>query len=203
MLSVPVGWTSFYAATIIPISGTRVEKYPPFFKRGYWNVQVPTMTSGQADETRQVFNGLQNALATKHAQKVRLAVHRLNLSTTRTTDEDGIIDSIIAMEALLSDGMQEMTHKVAIRVAGLYKISNRRRPEQAFVEMKRIYKFRSSIVHGSDDLDKYREIVRNGDKMSAVDAAVEHLRNAFAVLLKHPSLLDPKKIDSFLLTNSF
>ncbi len=32
---------------------------------------------------------------------------------------------------------------------------------------------------------------------------VEHLRNAFAVLINPPSLLDPKKIDSFLLTGTF
>jgi hypothetical protein len=42
----------------------------------------------------------------------------------RTTDEDGIIDAMIAMEALLSDGTQEMAHKVSMRLAGLYKIAD-------------------------------------------------------------------------------
>ena len=128
---------------------------------------------------------------------------RLNLSSMRTTDEDGVIDAMIAMESLLSDGTQEMTHKVAMRLAGLYKIADPPRAEQAFMEMKRIYTFRSKIVHGDADTDKYREIDRNGEKISAVTAAVEHLRNAFAVLIRHPTLLDPRRIDSFLLNDKF
>lgn len=87
-----------------------------------------------------------------------------------------------------------------MRLGGLYKVTDRSRAERAFVEMKRIYKLRSKIVHGDADLDKYREIDRDGVKISAIDAAVEHLRNTFAALIKQPGLLDPKKIDTFLLT---
>jgi hypothetical protein len=68
--------------------------------------------------------------------------------------------------------------------------------------MKRIYKFRSKIVHGASDLDKGREIERGEGKISVIDAALEHLRNAFAVLIQNPVLLEPKKIDEFLLTGS-
>jgi hypothetical protein len=128
-------------------------------------------------------------------------MHRLNLSALRTTDEDGVIDAMIAMEALLSDGTQEMTHKVAMRLAALYKMIDPARSEQVFREMKRIYTFRSKIVHGDADLDKYRRLERGGTPVPAVDAAVEHLRNAFTVLIKNQTLLDPAKIDSFLLTD--
>lgn len=130
-------------------------------------------------------------------------MNRLNLSATRTSDEDGIIDSMIALEALLSDGTQETTHKVAMRLGALYKISDRPRAVQAFTEIRRIYGFRSKVVHGSADLDKGREINRSEEKVTAIDAALEHLRNVFAVLIKNPTLLDPKKIDSFLLTDAF
>jgi hypothetical protein len=203
ILALPVGWASSYHADIIPISGPRVEKYPPVFNHGYWLNEVPTISPAEADVTKRIFNGLQQVFMAKDAQNVRLAMHRLNLSTMRTSDEDGIIDSIIALEALLSDGTQEMTHKVAMRLAALYKVFDRSRAEQAFAEMKRIYNFRSKIVHGSADLDKYRQIDRDGEKIAAVDVAVEHLRNVFAVLLQHPALFDPKKIDGFLLTDTF
>jgi hypothetical protein len=73
--------------------------------------------------------------------------------------------------------------------------------ERAFREMKRIYTFRSKIVHGADDAVKFREIDRDGTKVSATSAAVEHLRVAFDVLIKNPALLDPMKIDIFLLSN--
>jgi len=87
---------------------------------------------------------------------------RLNLSSMRTTDEDGIIDAMIAMEALLSDGTQEMTTK--FRCAWL-DLQNRWSPScrKVFMEMKRIYAFRSKIVHG-DATDKHREITRGEQK---------------------------------------
>jgi len=130
-------------------------------------------------------------------------MNRLNLSYLRTTDEGGIIDSMIAMEALLSDDRQEMTHKVAMRLAALYKIADHSLAEQAFKELKRIYAFRSKIVHGDADLDKHRQLDRYGMTKFAIDVAVEHLRNAFAMLIRYPVFLEPTKIDSFLLADNF
>jgi hypothetical protein len=186
------------AADIIPIDGPSVESYPPFFKRGFPQGEVPTVPSIEASEIAKTFENLQSVFATKHARKVRLAMNRLNLSYLRTTDEDGIIDSMIAMEALLSDERQEMTHKVAMRLAALHKIADPSRSEQAFKELERIYAFRSKIVHGDADLDKLRQFDRDGVTIPAIDAAVEHLRNVFTVLIKNIALLDPSNIDSFL-----
>jgi hypothetical protein len=202
MVLLPIGWADHYAANITPLSGPEMEKYPPFFKHGYWREEVPTVTSGQADHAKRLFNGLRQIFQTDDAKKVRLSMNRLNLGTIRSSDEDGIVDSMIALEALLSDGNQEMTHKVALRLAALYKLSDPARAVEAFAEMKRIYAFRSKLVHGSPDLEKGREIDRGSKKVSATDAAVEHLRHAFATLIKNPSLLDPKKIDTFLLTDT-
>jgi hypothetical protein len=58
-------------------------------------------------------------------------------------------------------------------------------------------------VHGDTDLDKFRELDRDGENVPAVEAAVDHLRTAFAVLIKNPDLLDPTKIDGLLLTDAF
>jgi hypothetical protein len=151
---------------------------------------------------RETFTRLQGVLDTSHAAKVRVAMHRLNLSALRTTDEDGIVDAMIAVEALLSDEQQEITHKVAMRLAALYKINRPSETERVFREMKRIYKFRSKIVHGANDAVKYREVDRDGTKVSATSAAIEHLRIAFDVLIKNPALLDQMKIDIFLVTNN-
>lgn len=203
IVDVPVGWASYYAANITPIGGPRVEKYPAFFKKGYWREEVPTVTSAQMDSISLVLDGLHGLFLSKRVKKARLAIHRLNLSALRTTDEDGVLDSMIAMEALLSDGNQEMTHKVAVRLAALYKILAPARSAQVFREMKQIYKFRSKIVHGSSDLEKGREIERDGQEIAVIDAALEHLRNAFVVLIRNPALLDPQRIDEFLLTGAY
>jgi hypothetical protein len=203
LLTLPIGWASGYTADLASLSGPTVKNYPPSFERGRWLDEVPTVGSADAAGLKEVFENLQYALETKRGGKVRLAMRRLNLSALRTTDEDGVIDAMIAMEALLSDDSQEITHKVAMRLAALYKIVEPVRSEQAFREMKRIYTFRSKIVHGGADLDKYRILDRGGASVAAVDAAVEHLRTAFAVLIKNPALLDPATIDSFLLTGRF
>lgn len=203
ILMIPHGWASSYAADLTPIDGPKVEKFPRTLKRCSYISDVPTLSQADVDKTRKIFEGLRKMLKTPHGRKLRVAVHRLNLSALRTTDEDGVIDAMIAMEALLSagDDKQEMTHKVAMRLAALYKVAQPERSAQAFRELKRIYTFRSKVVHGASDFEKYRQFDREGNKISAVDAAVEHLRTAFSVLAEHPSLLDPSNIDGFLLTD--
>ncbi len=200
---IPHGWASSYAADLTPIDGPKVEKYPKTLKRCSYISDVPTVSQADVVRTRKIFEGIQKMLETPHGRKLRVAVHRLNLSALRTTDEDGVIDAMIAMEALLSagDDKQEMTHKIAMRLAALYKVAQPERSAQVFKELKRIYTFRSKIVHGASDFEKYRQLDRKGNKISAVDAAVEHLRTAFSVLAEHPSLLDPSNIDGFLLTD--
>jgi len=201
IVSVPVNWADSYAAEITPVSGPRVEKYPFFFKEGYWQEPVASVTRSEAVKVAEVFVSLQRTLETADGGKVRVALHRLNLSATRVSEEDGIIDCVTAMEALLSDGTQEMTYKVAMRLGALYKILDSRRATQAFTEVKKIYAYRSKIVHGSADLEKGREIGRGEGKIATIDAAIEHLRNAFFVLVGNPAFLDPKEIDRFLLSD--
>ena len=203
ILALPVGWASSYVANLTPILGPNVEHYPPFFKQGYWlHSDLPNVTSDDSTKIGHTFQKLQKALATLHSRRIRLAIQRLNLSSLRTTEEDGVLDAMIAMEALLSDDSKEMTHKVAMRLGGLYKIADRSRSRQAFKELKRIYEFRSKIVHGAANLDPNRELTRDGEKIRTIDAAIDHLRAALGVLIENPILLDPTKIDDFLLTDT-
>lgn len=201
IVDVPVEWASYYAANITPIGGPRVEKYPPFFKDGYWQQEVPTVTSAEMESIKDLIDGFRSVYSSKHAQKVRLAMHRLNLSVLRATDDDGIIDSMIAVEALLSDGTQEMTHKIALRLAALYKLVDPSRATQVFSEMTTVYKCRSKIVHGAGYAMDCKPIQREAGNIGVIDVALEHLRKAFAVLIMNPAFLEPKKIDEFLLTD--
>jgi Apea-like HEPN len=203
IIAVPHGWSHSFRAKTILLDGPQLSKYPPAFERGYWNQEVPTVTNGQAQAIKDLCNGMERICAGQNANKMRLAVHRLNLSALRTTDEDGIVDAMIAFEALLGSGNQEMTHKVATRLAALYKISDPPRASEAFREMKKLYEFRSKVVHGGTDLEKYRQIKRGDQNFPAVEVALEHLRTAFRVLTNNPGLLQPETIDLFLLTGHF
>jgi hypothetical protein len=200
LLTFPVGWASHYTASLTPIEGPSIEAYPPTFEDGAWNDEVATVTINELEQIKQTFENMQAHFGAKHGKRLRLAIDRLNLSSLRTRDEDGVIDAMIAMEALLSDGEQEMTHKVALRLAALYKFAGDPRCEQAFDEMKQIYKFRSKVVHGSSDFEKWRELIRDGNRIPAAGAAVEHLRSTLAVVTANPTFLNPKNIDRYLLT---
>jgi hypothetical protein len=203
LLTIPLGWASGYTADLMPIETLSVNNYPPTSERGAWRDEAPMVSLSDAENIKRIFKGLEQTIGTGHERRVRLAMHRLNLSSMRTTEEDEVIDAVIAMEALLSDDNQEMTHKVAMRMATLYKLIDISRTEQIFKETKQIYRFRSKIVHGDADLYKFREIDRSGERISTVDAAIEHLRTAFSILIQNPALLEPRNIDNYLLTNTF
>jgi hypothetical protein len=100
MLTVPVGWASGYRANLPYFEGPTVKRYPPWFEHGAWREEVPTVSSEDLSLIRETFTGLQEVLDTKNGAKMRVAMHRLNLSALRTMDEDGIIDAMIAIEAL-------------------------------------------------------------------------------------------------------
>ena len=63
-----------------------------------------------------------------------IAVRRLNLMAMRTADEDCVLDITIGLEALLHDGNQEMTHKIALRAAALYKLTRNAKVRDVAVE---------------------------------------------------------------------
>ena len=119
-------------------------------------------------------------------------------SSVRANLEDGLLDAMIGLEALLSDSNQEMTHKIALRMAGLYKLITPERASDVFRELKAIYKLRSKIVHGADfDIDETLD--RGASRVRVVDAAVEHLRAALRTLIEHREYLDVVRIDRELL----
>jgi len=92
------------------------------------------------------------------------AIHRFNLSHDRADPlddfneyEDKLIDSVIGLEALLSDGTQEISYKLSARGAWLLgkSASDRRR---IFGDLRAIYNVRSKMAHGSSPKAKDIEI---------------------------------------------
>ena len=71
------------------------------------------------------------------------------------------------MEALLSDSNEEMTHKLAMRIASLSVLdTGKLDPTQIMQEVKDVYRFRSAVVHGDlKNIERRREVV-TGEKES-------------------------------------
>lgn len=196
----PVGWAKTFLAGLPPIEGTSIRAYPPRFENYYWNVNdIPTIDFSTATKIVDQFD----KLAAIPENSVKVALRRLNRCFMRETEEDTVLDATIGLEALLSDDeRQEMTHKLAMRIAALSKLSSKfpHSPSEVLKTVKSIYAYRSAVVHGSTKVDKKR-VIQFVDKTSkeASLMGVEYLRLILEILIEHPKFRAPMNIDKFLL----
>jgi len=102
-----------------------------------------------------------------------LWLSRYNDSYERQKAEDSILDLMIVLEALFSDSLSEMTHKISTRSAVLLSHDSSVNPSKIVVhlkekraELKKLYAIRSKIVHGEnvkishEEVVQYREVIR-------------------------------------------
>ena len=146
---------------------------------------------------------LHSKLLETKSNKLTLATQRLNRCFLRESEEDSILDATMAMEMLLSDdSRQEITHKLALRMAALSKLSttSTQPPIEVYRAVKKIYAYRSAVIHGSTKIEDKRELkLGNQERISAVTVAVNYLRSAISTLVEHSEYLDPARIDEELL----
>lgn len=187
----PRGWACNYTAGLLPLSGTTVRQYPQDFDNFGWNKKFDTLTKADAKSIGQLYT----ALLECEQPQIGIAIKRLNSCYLRDNDEDTIIDACIGLEALLSDGDgNEMTHKLALRLAALKKLNNED-AAQTFKEVKNIYAVRSSIVHGGRRSKKKNKMTNE----EAAKKALTFISDCIKTLLENRDFLDPKEIDSKLL----
>lgn len=199
----PRGWTHHYKTHLPPLEGTSIKAYPSSFENYYWlNKDIPIVNEEIAQEVGAIFLRLLDIIE----NSVHIAARRLNLCFLRDDDIDSILDATIGLEALLSDdNRQEMTHKLAMRVGALIKLakSPQKSPYEVFQDVKKIYGYRSAVVHGSTDAHKRREIVSSDNRRIPVTPlAVDYLRMALHALIEYPQYRQPAKIDEELLLNN-
>jgi hypothetical protein len=199
----PVNWAIHYKGNLPPVAGTSIRAYPSWFENYYWlENNIPEVNEASAKEIGNLYLKLLNI----KENSIHIAVKRLNLCFLREDDEDYILDATIGLESLLSDdNRQEMTHKLAMRMGALAKLDSKseRNPVQVFHEIKKIYSYRSALVHGSSQSSKNKEIVRNDNStMSTGALAVEYLRMAIKILIENPKYRKPASIDEDLLLDN-
>jgi Apea-like HEPN len=103
------------------------------------------LTSDDAPLILQLFEKLEK-LADDN--QLALALRRYNDAHERVRPEDKIVDCWIGLEALFaSDASQEVTFRVSLRAAKLIGSDEEHRFE-IYKRLKKLYKTRSSVVHG-------------------------------------------------------
>ena len=134
-----------------------------------------------------------------------MAMNRLNAAFLRRQYDDSILDITIALEALFIEGSDnsEVTHKLATRTAILCKHFplDDFTSYQVFKACKKIYAFRSAIVHSKEkkDLDKSRNLKSDIlPDITSVEAGIKILSHATNVLLNNSQFLNSEELDKLL-----
>ena len=207
ILIYPYDWAVHYNLDLLQVHGITVKKYPHTFENNYTIDTVPQISQSDLQRICSVFNLIQN----NTHNKIKIACERLKYSFMRDNDEDSILDSIIGLEVLFSDGERgEITHKLAMRLSKLISMFDKEpNPLETLKAIKDIYGYRSKIVHGSqpksssspkDLSQKQQATVLKQQKYK--DLANCYLRTAIELLLSHQEFLDVKKIDERMLMSN-
>lgn len=199
-----VGWAHSFTTNLPEMSFEFVRAYPPSLQKRYLGKDTrPVISKVDMQEISRIYSFL---MQDEHAS-LTIAVKRINSCYLRSSEEDSIIDATIAMEALFSDDdNQEMTHKLALRMAALASLDARheRSAFDVFKDTKTIYKFRSKVVHGrkEKEVDKVRFVNQSTGKVPVVEIALANLRQAIRVFAENPQFLEPELIDKTLLLHT-
>lgn len=207
LLLEPIDWARSYKATLPPLEGTAVRRYPAMFEAFYWNQPtVPSVDLSTLKQVVELYRGFVAIAEDKIKSRMMLALRRLNACLLRENEEDAILDVTGAMEVLLTPGDNaEITHKLATRLASLARfVASNEPPITVFRNIKQIYRHRSNVIHGNvTKLEKSKEIRINDAKIiPIVKLAADYLRLALQVLIKRPEYLDPNRIDEEMLLAS-
>lgn len=200
VLVYPLKWVDRFNMDLPRIKGISLKKYPNYFDNFYWNTKdLPEISKSDLENTSEIYL---NLLANEN-NKIKISDKRLRYSYLRDNEEDSILDIIIALETLLSDNNKgELTYKLSMRIAKLLNFHNEKYDSiETFGIMKKIYDYRSAVVHGSSKVNSKKEIKIEKDKRSikTISIANDYLREVLKILILNPKYLDPKEIDKLIL----
>jgi hypothetical protein len=196
VLSRPLGWADGWVHDLPPVATVRtLRHYPEWFDNYAW-LREPNPIERTALEA---LPGTVTALRAAPPH-IGLAARRLSLAATRPADDDRTVDACIGLEALLSEGRDELSHRLALRAATALGTRSLHRPDpQTIYEaVKKVYAHRSAVVHGTPG-DKSRTLTLEGRTYVTADVAVLLLRAVLADALSRPGGWTPKTLDSALL----
>ncbi|MER6068904.1 hypothetical protein ABT187_08605 [Streptomyces sp. NPDC001817] len=187
---IPVGWSHGYQGSLPVITHAfSAERHDRQVSRREFS---PTVTLSSEQGRR--FVDFYRALEVAHPQ-VSLAARRLQLASLREDELDEIVDLCVGIEALLGGTTAgDTTYKLGIRGAAVLARADFQKSEIVAQLIKKVYAYRSYIVHGQAKYEKKRIVSFDGKQFLATDIAKILLREILAVMLHEPDLIS--KIDN-------
>ena len=202
ILSLPVGWIDLFDADLIPLYGAKAHFVNPKELEKMWmNLPVSKVSCEQAREIQRVYKSIVNCEGDKNKQNLLFALKRFNRCMLRNEVDDMATDATIGLEALLAGGTKgEITFTISSRIPVIFShIKNERyTPSNSRSIMKKIYNYRSKIVHGGNLKEKEKSVEINNEKLDTCDVAVDFLRYTLLFMTEHQEYLDATKLDEYI-----
>ncbi len=191
-----IDWEDGTKGDLYHVKVTSIRKYPDFFDNYGWLNKPPLI---KKEDVLRIADFFVKTRDTKH-KRIKLALSRLNTSFLRSREEDTILDITIALETLLThDSQSEITYRLSSRVAALCMIKPFKdfNQYQVFNFCKKIYAYRSAVVHGdSKKIVKTKTILIKEEKeIETILISLELLRHILDILIDKPEFNNPAEID--------
>jgi Apea-like HEPN len=193
----PVGWADRWKYDLPPIDTVEtLRRYPDSFDRYGWLRDPNPIPAATLMQLPTVLSSLRSA-----PSRIRLASRRLTTATLRIVDDDRTVEACIGIEALLGEGRDELSHRMALRAAtALAASENPADPHVIYNLVKKVYAHRSAVVHGTEG-GKSRQITFKGATYGADGIAVILLRELLLDVLTRPGGWTPQSLDADLLNS--
>lgn len=202
ILSLPLGWIDNYFADLIPLYGAKTHFVNANeIKKGWLFIPVNKISVEQVEKIKKIYGVIHELESDSKVGNLLFALKRFNRCLLRNEVDDMAIDATIGLEALLSGGTKgEITYTISNRIpiVFLYEKNEKYFTTNCRSIMKKIYNYRSKVVHGATikEKDKYFEI--NGDKYEIEKIAVDFLRHTLLFVLDNKEFLDAQKFDEYI-----
>lgn len=202
ILSKPIGWIDDFCADLIPLYGAKIHCVnAKEYDKNWLQLPVGYVNSEQAQDIQNLYSTVKSFDANKTNEKLFFAIKRLNRCMLRDENDDMAIDATIGLEALLSGGTKgEITYTISNRIPVVFKHepSTIYKLNECRAIMKKIYKYRSTMVHGGTLKPADKVYTIDGIDVEIDKVAVDFLRYTLLFVIHNPEYLDAKKIDEFI-----
>ena len=202
VLSIPIDWFDTIFEDLKPVYGAKTPFVNSKELEKHWmQLEINTVSQSQIESIQTLYSNLITIKNQEKNSNFMFALKRLNRCMLRNEQDDMAIDATIGLEALLSGGAKtEITYTLSNRIGVVFSKNNDTvyKTSECRDIMKKIYSYRSTVVHGGKMKEKNKYIDINGEKREIEKIAVDFLRQTLFFVLNNPKYLDAQKFDCFI-----
>lgn len=188
-------------ADIESVNTIYIDEEIPEYLSDYGWLRTPKLISiNELDNAKLLFN----SISSSKNSKIEFATRKLISASYRNKSEDALLDATIGLESILSnDSKAEITYRLSMRGGFVCRLNQLGdfTPSQIRDCLKRIYAYRSAIVHGAKESDKSKKslIEINGKSFHCNFFALEILRHSLKFFIDNPQFMDLKELENRIL----